>query len=101
MPLPRRIGQRNEATRLHVEVLKVREATLGPEHPETLTSMDQIGELYREMDANLVALQLHEKVLEARKRILTPDHPDTLTSMDHVAVMYRKRGYTRESKEAP
>jgi tetratricopeptide (TPR) repeat protein len=58
---------------------------LGPEHPATLTSMNNLAENLRAMGGHPAARALEEQVLEARRRVLGPKHPATLTSMNNLA----------------
>jgi eukaryotic-like serine/threonine-protein kinase len=77
---------------LAVEVLEKARATrksrLGPDHPDTLTSMNQLGIGYQAAQKLDKALPLHEETLALRKSRLGPDHPDTLQSMGNLAVGY-------------
>ncbi len=58
---------------------------LGKEHPNTLTSMNNLAQtLYAQGDL-AGARKLQEQVLEARARLLGKEHPNTLTSMNNLA----------------
>ena len=61
---------------------------LGPNHPDTLRSMQNVALAYYALGQTAEALKLHEETLVLRKEILGPDHPDTLTSMQSVAWGY-------------
>ena len=54
------------------------ERVLGPDHPDTLTSRDNLAIAYRDAGRTAEAITLHEQTLAARERVLGPDHPDTL-----------------------
>ena len=58
---------------------------LGPEHPDTLTSMANIASTYRSQGRLEEAEELNVQVMETRKRELGLEHPDTLTSMADLA----------------
>ena len=52
---------------------------LGPEHPDTLTSMNNLAETLRARGDLEGAQDYHlERALAARTRLLGPEHPDTL-----------------------
>ena len=70
---------------------------LGEDHPDTLTSMNNLAETYRALGRTNEAAALHEKVLESRKRTLGEEHPDTLTSMNNLAATYWALGRTNEA----
>jgi serine/threonine protein kinase len=61
---------------------------LGPDHPDALSSMNNLAETYAELGRHPEALKLHEETLEGRKVKLGPDHPDTLRSMSNLANSY-------------
>ena len=60
-------------------------AKLGPDHPDTLTSMNNLATGYQAAGKLDLALPLFEQTLKLRKAKLGPDHPDTLTSMNNLA----------------
>jgi hypothetical protein len=64
-----------------VQVLELRKKVLGPEHPDTLTSMANLALTYSSQGRWAEAEQLEAQVLELRKKVLGPEHPDTLMSM--------------------
>lgn len=87
------LGKLDEAMRLNEETLQAREATLGPEHLDTLQSMNNLAECYFQR-SEMRALTLFEKVLAVRTAKLGRDHFDTLVSMHNMAACYtNKRDY--------
>ena len=66
--------------------------TLGPDHPSTLTSRNNLAYAYRAAGRLNEAIALHEQTLEDRTRILGPHHPDTLTSRNNLAYAYQAAG---------
>ena len=65
---------------------------LGPEHPDTLTSMNNLAIVYYEQGKYAQAEALHSQTLEIRRRVLGPEHPDTLASMNNLAIVYYEQG---------
>lgn len=53
---------------------------LGPDHPATLTSMNNLASTLKAQGDHTGARDLREQVLETSRRILGPDHPDTRMS---------------------
>ena len=87
------LGEPALAIRQHELALALRrQAKLGPDHPDTLTSMNDLAVAYRAAGRLADALALHEETLKRRQAKLGPDHPDTLTSMNDLAVAYRAAG---------
>jgi len=74
-----------EAERLNRETLEIRQRVLGPEHPETLTSMYNLsGTLlseHRYSEAEMVA----QDTLDIHRRVLGLDHPETADSVYNLA----------------
>ena len=65
---------------------------LGPEHPDTATSLNNLASLHMAMGNHAKALPLYERALAIREALLGPDHPDTATSLDNLAILAAKDG---------
>jgi lipopolysaccharide biosynthesis regulator YciM len=65
---------------------------LGPDHTNTLASMNNLAIAYKAAGRLDRAIPLHEQTLELRKSKLGADHPDTLVSMNNLAVAYQDAG---------
>jgi Flp pilus assembly protein TadD len=70
-------------------VLAARARQLGPEHPDTLTSMSLLGSALYQIGRLGEAEQLHRQVLRSRAHVLGPDHPETAISRHHLALALR------------
>jgi non-specific serine/threonine protein kinase/serine/threonine-protein kinase len=53
---------------------------LGPDHPDTLTSLDSLAMERWKQDKLAEAVALERQALARRRRVLGPEHPDTLWS---------------------
>jgi tetratricopeptide (TPR) repeat protein len=73
------------------------ERVLGPDHPDTLASRNNLANAYRDAGRLDEAIGLHEQALAARERDLGPDHPDTLNSRNNLANAYRDAGRLDEA----
>ena len=65
---------------------------LGPDHPDTLTSRNNLAYAHESAGRLDQAIPLYEQTLADRERILGPDHPDTLTSRNNLAVAHQAAG---------
>ena len=74
------------------QTLADRERVLGPDHPDTLTSRNNLAYAYVAAGRAAEAIPLHEQTLAALERVLGPDHPYTLGSRDNLAAAYRAAG---------
>ena len=78
-------GKYAEAEAEYRAVLKLREKVLGPEHPDTLASRNNLaGALYGE-GKYAEAEAEYRAVLKLREKVLGPEHPDTLLSRNDLA----------------
>ncbi|MFE2534210.1 tetratricopeptide repeat protein [Streptomyces sp. NPDC059371] len=64
----------------------------GPDHPETLTSRNNLAYAYKAVGDLGRAIPLYEQTLTDRVRILGADHPSTLTSRNNLAGAYESAG---------
>ena len=70
---------------------------LGPHHPDTLASRNNLAGAYRDAGRLDKALTLYEQILEDSIRVLGTDHPSTLTSRFDLAGAYRAAGRLSEA----
>ncbi|NJP68476.1 serine/threonine-protein kinase [Streptomyces spiramenti] len=94
-----RSGRWAEALEAHDRVLAEREATLGPEHPDTLDSRHEAAASLGRLGRWEEALAGHRRVTEARARQLGPAHPATLDSRHQSAVALGRLGRAAEALE--
>jgi len=73
------------------------ERVLGPDHPSTLTSRNNLAEAYREAGRAAEAVPLHERTLADSERVLGPDDPGTLTFRNNLALAYWAAGRAAEA----
>ena len=71
--------------------------TLGPHHPDTLTSRNNLAVAYQDAGRLHEAITLYEQNLDDRTRILGPHHPDTLASRNNLAYAYQTAGRLHEA----
>ena len=65
---------------------------LGPHHPDTLASRNNLASTYRDAGRLDKAIPLYEQTLEDSIRVLGTDHPSTLTSRLNLAGAYQAAG---------
>ncbi len=86
------LGYPDRAIALFTKARATLAAGLGPDHPDTLESMNNLARSYVMAGQIDRALKLFGETLELRKAKLGPDHPDTLTSMNNLAVSFIQAG---------
>jgi non-specific serine/threonine protein kinase/serine/threonine-protein kinase len=72
-------------------VLEVRRRVLGPEHPDTLISMSNLGILYQKQGKSADAEAIYTKILEVRRRVLGPENRATTNVMVLLAKVWMGR----------
>ncbi|KAF8459221.1 hypothetical protein BDZ91DRAFT_852054 [Kalaharituber pfeilii] len=94
------MGQYDKALEYYQRALVGREKALGTEHPDTLTTVNNIAALFQDMGQHDKALEyfqraLYDKALEyyqralvGREKALGTEHPDTLTTVNNIAALF-------------
>jgi len=77
---------------LFEETLKIRKAKLGPDHPDTLVSMNNLAQAYKDSGKLSLAVPLLEETVKLQKTKLGPDHSNTLATMNDLAWAYLAAG---------
>jgi tetratricopeptide (TPR) repeat protein len=85
-------GAYGEAAGLWEQILAIVEQLLGPEHPDTATSLNNLALLYRKQGRYGEAEPLYKRSLAIREKVLGPEHPDTATSLNNLAGLYEAQG---------
>ncbi|KAL2809773.1 putative kinesin light chain [Aspergillus granulosus] len=89
-------GRYSEGEILFQNVLKIQERACGPEDPDTLASVLQLGSVFANQGKYDEAEAMHRQALRGRKKVLGPEHPDTLTSVGNLGSVLADQG-----KEGP
>ena len=79
--------------------VEVIEDVLGPDHPKTLTTCNNLAVAYHSAGRFDEAIELYERVLADQERVLGPDHPDTLITRNNLAGAYHSAGRFDEAIE--
>ena len=70
---------------------------LGPEHPDTLVSMDNLAGYLAAEGRYAEAEKLERATLDTRRRVLGPEHPDTAGSTHNLGCILARRGRRDEA----
>jgi tetratricopeptide (TPR) repeat protein len=93
------MGNYEEADPLHRRALEGREKALWFEHPDTLSSVNNLGVLLQDQGKDEEAEAMYRRALEAYQKTLGPEHTDTLACRKNLA---RSRNVlTTQSVEDP
>jgi tetratricopeptide (TPR) repeat protein len=89
-------GKLAEAEPYYRDALEKRRRVLGEEHPDTLTSINNMGVLLESQGKLAEAEPYYRDALEKRRRVLGEEHPDTLSSINNMGVLLQSQGKDRE-----
>jgi tetratricopeptide (TPR) repeat protein len=92
------LGDAAEAAQLHRQVLDARRQVLdarrrllGPEHPDTLNSINNLAETLVDLGDLAEAADLLQEALDASRRLLGAEHPTTRGVARNLAWVQRSR----------
>jgi tetratricopeptide (TPR) repeat protein len=77
----------------------IREEALGPDHPDTAVTLDNLGKLYRAKGDYAKAEEFYLRALMIREKARGPDHPDTAMTLDNLAELYRTKGDNAKAEQ--
>ncbi|MBX0327119.1 tetratricopeptide repeat protein [Oscillochloris sp. ZM17-4] len=77
----------SEAQRVIAQSLAIREALLGPDHPDVATSLSLLGLSYQFQGAFAAARAPFERALDIHERALGPDHLETATDCNNLGYL--------------
>jgi tetratricopeptide (TPR) repeat protein len=78
--------------------LDVREKMLGQEHPDTLTSVSQLGSVLESQGKYDAAEVLHRRALEGYEKVLGREHPHTLIGVSNLGSVLESQGKYDEAE---
>jgi tetratricopeptide (TPR) repeat protein len=92
MPPGGTIGDPSSIAPSAAEGLAIREKVLGPEHPDTATSLNGVAGLLQAEGHLAGSRPLLERALAIREKVLGPEHPDTARSLSGLALLLKGQG---------
>ncbi|MCP4360981.1 MAG: tetratricopeptide repeat protein [Chloroflexi bacterium] len=91
-------GDYAAARPFYERALAIDEKTLGPDHPHTATSLNNLGLLLDSMGEYGEAWPFYERALTIREKQLGTDHPDTANSLNNLGELLRMMGAYKEAR---
>ncbi len=101
MPWPACIGVKASTRRpspSEAKVVELQRRVLGEEHPETLTSINNLALLSSYQGKYAEAEALFIQVLEIMRRVLGDDHLETMISAGNLGIVYFRQGRYAEAE---
>src|SRR5713226_997524 len=94
-----KLGLYPRAQALQQQSMEIRQRVLGPEHPDTLTSMNDLALDLDDSGHYAEAEKLEREALDISRRVLGPEHPDTLMLMSNLANTLWQEGHYPEAEK--
>ena len=82
------LNRHADALKLQQETVAAQRRVLPHDHPETLTTLNNLANSLAALNRHPEAVKLHEETLAIRRRVLPPDHTDVPQSLGNVANSY-------------
>ena len=92
-----KVNRLQEALNLNEETLALEKVRLGPDHPDTLQTMNNLGITYEALGRRADAVKLEVEAVKLMTVKLGPDHRITLESMHNLANNYEALGRHAEA----
>ena len=92
------MGNYAAAEPLFKRALAIRKKALGPEHPDTAASLNNLAGLYKDTGNYAKAEPPYKRALAIFEKVLGPEHLDTATSIENLASLYEKIGNYAEAE---
>ena len=93
------VGEPKAAQARYEQTLAFAQRELGPEHTETLSTLNQLGNLYKDEGRYDDARKALEQVLAITERAAGKDHPGVASALNNLANVYRVEGKLPAAKQ--
>jgi tetratricopeptide (TPR) repeat protein len=87
-----------QAVRAHCEALIIREEVLGPEHPDTAASLNNLASLLYAQGDLAGARLLYERALAILEKVLGPEHPVSAINLANLGSLLHVQGDLAEAR---
>jgi len=74
------------------QAVEIQERLLGPDHPDTSTSLNDLAYLHQEQGNFAAAEPLYQRAIAIREKVLGPDNPHTAKCLNNLAGLYLVQG---------
>ncbi len=91
-------GRYKEAIPRAKRVLATAQKIFGSNHPETVTPLTNLAQLYSNTGAYNKAEPLYQRALAIQEEVYWPDHPKTAVILSDLAALYNAKGAYDESE---
>ena len=90
---------RQRAEHMYQRALAGFEKAWGPDHTETLHTVNNLGILYADLGKLEQAEQMYKRALAGKEKTWGPDHTSTLTAVDNLGRLYKSLDRLKEAEQ--
>ena len=87
------------AEKLYLRALRGKEEAWGPKHTSTLSTVNNLGILYKNQDRMREAEEMYLRALRGYEEAWGPKHTSTLSTVNNLGNLYADQGRMREAEE--
>ena len=80
-------------------MIKLKEKVLGPEHPHTLETRNNLAEMLDDQGKYAEAETEYRAVIKLKEKVLGPEHPDTLCTCFYLARCLSDEGTKQDATD--
>ena len=81
----------SEGANVTPTIARYQEKMFGRKHPNTLTSVSNLGSVLSSQGRYEEAEAMHRRALEGKEKALGREHPNTLTSVHNLAFLFHRK----------
>ena len=84
---------------MYQRALDGKEKAWGPDHTSTLSTVNNLGNLYADQGKHSEAEKMYQRALDGYEKAWGPDHPSTLRTTNNLRLLNASRGRYIEAGE--
>ncbi len=92
------MGKYKKAELLYRKICRIKERTIGYEHPNTAISYNDLAMVYEYQGKYIKAEEFYKKSLRIRKKMLGEENEYTAISYNNLAMVYKRQGKFKEAE---
>jgi tetratricopeptide (TPR) repeat protein len=90
---------RKRAVQMYQRALQGYEKAWGPEHTSTLSTVNNLGALYKDLGRLDEAEKMYQRALQGFEKAWGPEHTSTLDTVNNLGVLYADLGRLKEAEK--
>ncbi|KAH6646122.1 kinesin light chain [Truncatella angustata] len=92
-------GKMQEAEEMCLRAFRGYEKAWGPDHTSTLSTVNNLGNLYSDQGKLQEAEEMYLRALRGKEKAWGPDHTSTLDTVNNLGLLYSSQGKMQEAEE--